>query len=131
MSVNLSHISFSRIQQVPFWKANSQEEKASLVERVCDECTSVEVYHVVTIFTYGWTGGARSRVKTLHPDKALAYVNRLYAGKWIDDATYHLMFCAVNNLLAKNSWPSHAGWELVPFDIQTSDGLFDVPKDVE
>lgn len=115
MSVKLSHVSFTRTQQVPLWTSDSQKEKESIVENICSEDTSVEDYYQIVIYTWGWENGARSRVKKLHPNRALAYVNKLFTGGWIDDDTYHLMYCSVNNLLQKNSWPGHAKWEMFPW----------------
>lgn len=114
MSVNLISVRFVSHQHVPFWHSASLREKEALVGDICNEATSVEKFHTIEIFTIGWNTGAYSRLKKLYPSKALAYVNKLHSGGWIDDETYHLMFCAVNNLLVKNSWPGYARWELYP-----------------
>jgi len=115
MSVKLSHVSFVRTQQIPLWFAVSQKEMGAMVDKICDEDTSVEEYYQIVISTWGWTNGARSRTKKLHPSRALAYVNKLFSGGWIDDSTYHLMYSSVRSLLQKNSWPGYVEWEVVPF----------------
>lgn len=56
-------------------------------------------YKFVQIITSGWTGGAKLRTKNLPLDRALAYVNKLHIGKWIDDDNYNTMYTLVDFLL--------------------------------
>lgn len=56
-------------------------------------------YKFVQIITAGWAGGAKLRTKNLPLNRALAYVNKLHTGKWIDDDNYNTMFTLIDFLI--------------------------------
>lgn len=85
MSVQLSYIDIHHVDQVTFVKSVRSGIMKFVYIRIC---------------TYGWPQGPRCRVKNLTPNRALAYVNKLHQGRWIDDAVYDSMYAAVNDLLA-------------------------------
>jgi len=71
-------------------------------------------YVYLELVTTGWSNGARTRVRKLTCDRALAYINKLHAGNWIDDATYDTMYSATDALL----WKLHLGpwaWTVEPY----------------
>lgn len=63
-----------------------------------------------------WPTGTRIRTKKLSVHRALSYVNKLHEGKWVDDDTYHVMYCVVDELCqrllggsgAPNQWSKAA-----------------------
>lgn len=73
-------------------------------------------YRFIQIITAGWTGGAFMRTKNVSLTKALSYVNKLHAGKWIDDNTYDTMYTLVDQLLSRFDPVRTAQWEVPPFD---------------
>lgn len=56
-------------------------------------------YKFVQLITAGWAGGAKLRTKNLPLNRALAYVNKLHIGKWIDDDNYNTMYTLIDFLL--------------------------------
>ncbi|DAD52405.1 hypothetical protein QIJ08_gp1 [ssRNA phage SRR5466725_2] len=56
-------------------------------------------YKFVQLITAGWAGGARLRTKNLPLDRALAYVNKLFSGNWIDVDNYNTMYTLIDFLL--------------------------------
>lgn len=65
-------------------------------------------YKFVQLITSGWVGGAKLRTKNLPLNRALAYVNKLHTGKWIDDDNYNTMYTLIDFLLQDHTpyWES-------------------------
>jgi hypothetical protein len=114
MSVTFLAVRFIDAQQVDLFSSLSDE----LIE--ADLCTDEPLppfrrYQLIELVTAGWTGGACCRTKRLSPNKALTYVNKLHAGKWISDTEYHRAYCAVNRLLQKCNPVALVSREVSPY----------------
>lgn len=65
--------------QVSSWDNNS----------ISDGFPSHDVVYLVETLSYGWTSGARSRVKRFRDiQEYLAYLNKLLSGGWMCDDSY-------------------------------------------
>jgi len=114
MSIMFLAVRFIDTHQVDLGPSFSDE----LTE--ADLCTdepppSFRRYQLVELVSVGWTSGNRCRTKRLSPNKALAYVNKLHAGKWISDTEYHRAYCAVDRLLQRCNPVSLVSWEVSPY----------------
>lgn len=113
MSITFLVVRFIDVQQVGLGLSFSDEPiEADL--RIDDPLLSVRQYQLVELVSVGWTGGNRCRTKRLSPDGALAYVNKLHAGKWISDTEYHRAYCAIDRLLQKCN-PASQSREVPPY----------------
>lgn len=114
MSITFLVVRFTDVHQIGLGPSFSDE----LTET--DLCTGESPlpfrrYQLVELVSVGWAGGNRCRTKRLSPNKALAYVNKLHAGKWISDTEYHRVYCAVDRLLQKCNPASLVSWEVSPY----------------
>lgn len=58
-------------------------------------------YVYCRLTSVGWSQGARSRVKNLHPSRVMNYIQRLHIGKWIDDDVFDSIYCIAQEKLSE------------------------------
>lgn len=68
-------------------------------------------YDFLEIVSFGWTGGARLRVKRISKERAPAYANKLLSGAWIDEIEYHKLYVAIDHLL-NGTCNLESAWEV-------------------
>lgn len=102
MSIKFSAVRIIRAQQVDLWVDSSDPWTTLCADTLPDH---FRTYDLIEIVSSGWTSGARCRTKRCRVEHALPYVNKLHAGRWIDDNEYGRAFGAIMMLLLKNrSW---------------------------
>lgn len=60
-------------------------------------------YVYCRLVSTGWSQGARSRVKNLHPLNVMSYIHKLHKGKWIDDDAFDSIYCIAKEKLLELS----------------------------
>lgn len=117
------HVMFIRqlsVEQASFLTHYVDETFGEFANDFMYEPTS---YRYLEIGTFGWSTGARMRVKKVSVDRALPYVNKLHAGGWIDDETYHRMYGTVDALLSGQFGYEHARGMWCPESLSENKGF--------
>lgn len=101
MSAKFVLVRFVQRQSVDLYSIN--EFEAAQIDLLADNLPPFfRSYNLIEIMTTGWAGTrGKNRVKRLPCHKALAYVNRLYAGGWVSDTEYNKAYIATAMLLCK------------------------------
>lgn len=120
MSIKFTAVRIIRAQQVDLWVDSSNPWAAICIGALTDRVRS---YDLIEIVSTGWASGARCRTKRCSVERALPYVNKLHAGRWIDDDEYDRAYGAIEKLLLKNrSWiPAEMGTPRYLLESELSD----------